>query len=357
MARKGSKPSAAPKTAVKQNRPPLTRTREEPGATNTNDGANISTDLEQKCLDIFRETLGPSSDDSSILQEVKRHLFNRNFAAAFGQEEYLRVYASRWSPSRALAYLNVFADLDTPLKCSYDGKDVDQAITHMRAVCLGGGAGGELVGLGGWLSTLSSAAADVAERKLRIDLVDIADWRTVVQLLQAGLTSPPELSKYASQAKKDANKALVSALAIDACFHELDVLSPETAKQDQLTRLLEEADLVTFMFTLNELYSTSLPATQALLDKVTDTVKVESHLLVVDSPGSYSTVSLNGVEKKYPMQWLLDHTLLSPKAGGGSKWEKVVEDNSRWFRLSKELSYPITLEDMRFQMHLFRRVS
>ena len=84
-------------------------------------------------------------------------------------------------------------------------------------------------------------------------------------------------------------------------------------------------------------------------------------LLVVDSPGSYSTVSLNGADKNYPMQWLLDHTLLADTSGGKAKeevrmWEKVQEDDSRWFRLDDRLSYPIELENMRMQLHLYRRL-
>jgi 25S rRNA (uracil2843-N3)-methyltransferase len=81
-------------------------------------------------------------------------------------------------------------------------------------------------------------------------------------------------------------------------------------------------------------------------------------LLVVDSPGSYSTVSLNGAEKKYPMQWLLDHTLLDegPK-GDTAAWSKLTEDESKWFRLDTRLRYPIELEDMRFQLHLYRRTA
>ncbi|KAG9551002.1 hypothetical protein KCU79_g13535, partial [Aureobasidium melanogenum] len=85
-----------------------------------------------------------------------------------------------------------------------------------------------------------------------------------------------------------------------------------------------------------------------------------SLLLVVDSPGSYSTVTLNGATQKYPMQWLLDHTLLSPKKnaekGTPVQWKKLVSDESRWFRLPDEdLKYPIDLENMRYQIHLYQR--
>jgi 25S rRNA (uracil2843-N3)-methyltransferase len=53
------------------------------------------------------------------------------------------------------------------------------------------------------------------------------------------------------------------------------------------------------------------------------------------------------------MQWLLDHTLIETETPGYS-WEKLQSDESIWFRLPEDLSYPIALEDMRYQMHLYR---
>jgi 25S rRNA (uracil2843-N3)-methyltransferase len=115
-------------------------------------------------------------------------------------------------------------------------------------------------------------------------------------------------------------------------------------------------DLTTIMFTLNELYSTSVPKTQRFLNNLTKSMKLGSLLLVVDSPGSYSTVSINGAEKKYPMQWLLDHTLLGSDPEQ-ALWEKTLTDESKWFRVPEGLQYPIELENMRYQIHLFRRRS
>jgi 25S rRNA (uracil2843-N3)-methyltransferase len=64
------------------------------------------------------------------------------------------------------------------------------------------------------------------------------------------------------------------------------------------------------------------------------------------------------------MQWLLDHTLLNQVAEKGAerrkeeaaKWEKIHEDESRWFRLNSALEYPMELENMRMQVHLYRRL-
>jgi 25S rRNA (uracil2843-N3)-methyltransferase len=63
------------------------------------------------------------------------------------------------------------------------------------------------------------------------------------------------------------------------------------------------------------------------------------------------------------MQWLLDYTLLN-QAGDkvkdadreAAKWEKIHTDESRWFRLDETLKYPMELENMRMQLHLYRKL-
>lgn len=329
-------------------------------ATSNNAGAvkqsNVGTvpfELQQRCLNIFRDALEPDEQDSKTVQEVKGHLYNREFSTAFGNQEYLKVYASRWSPSRALGYLQIFNDVQRHFDVAADEGE-SLSIRPRNIVCLGGGAGAELVALAGWLSQSSPEAE---EQKLDIKLLDIASWESVVEYLQRRIVIPPELSKYASAAAKEANKAMLSEECIKVESQQQDLLEwPES----KLKTTVGGADLVTLMFTLNELYSTNLAATQHLLARLTDCMQLGSHLLVVDSPGSYSTVSINGAEKKYPMQWLLDYTLLGSgqKKGkdDGAKWAKVESDESRWFRLSPDLKYPIELENMRFQMHLYRRV-
>lgn len=317
---------------------------------------NVPIELQQRCLNIFRDALQPDDQDATTVQEVKGHLYNRNFATAFGKEEYLRVYASRWSPSRALGYLQVFNDIEEsilPAGNTIPLKGEDGSAYNI--VCLGGGAGAELVGLAGWLSELRESLSDM---KLRITLIDIAYWGTTVNDLHKRIVTPPELSKYASAAAKEANKVMLPEETLEASFLQQDVLEwPE----EDITKMVGDAKLVTLLFTLNELYSTNVPKTQRLLSHLTSLLRPDAFLLVVDSPGNYSTVSINGAEKKYPMQWLLDYTLLGSeqKVGGARvvpKWEKVLSDDSRWFRMPQGLRYPIELENMRYQVHLYRRL-
>lgn len=310
--------------------------------------SNIPLILQQKCLNIFRDALNSGEDDAVLLQEVKGHLYRRDFAKAFGKDEYLRVYASRWSPSRALGYLQILSDVQEKL---IEGR---KEVEVFEVVCLGGGAGAEMVALAAWLSERRGESQDARISALSLD---IAAWGPTVSNLGSAVVSPPVLSQYASAAAKAANVALLPEEAFTATFQQADALDLD---DEQSKAIYEKADLITLLFTLNELYSTSVPKTQKMLARITEAAQPGAHLLVVDSPGSYSTVSINGAEKKYPMQWLLDHTLLGTQQKRGeeeipAKWEKVVSDESRWFRLPQGLEYRLELENMRHQIHLYRR--
>jgi 25S rRNA (uracil2843-N3)-methyltransferase len=72
-------------------------------------------------------------------------------------------------------------------------------------------------------------------------------------------------------------------------------------------------------------------------------------------------------KRKYPMNLLLDFALVpkSTKKTGRKdnedeqsrpKWEKILEKTSMAYRLREGLRYPGSLENLRFQVHLFRRL-
>jgi 25S rRNA (uracil2843-N3)-methyltransferase len=358
-------------------------------------------ELQQLVLNVFKdsfpERFGPDLEE--LVQEIKGYLFKREFESAFcfgpgweGQKgadgveggsegdgegdedeevreddekevrvwdkgEFLEGYAVRWSPARALGYMEILYEIvEGIVKSKEVGEDGSRDV---KIACLGGGAGAEIASLAGVLNFLlgdqksKSEGDDEAPKiKFTVDLVDIADWADVTKKLHHGLTTGPPISKYASAAVKAANVSLVPAEAFQTVFYQEDVLSPTSTK---LPALLTSKDLITLFFTLNELYTASLPETQAFLQTLTSTVATGTLLLVVDSAGSYSTISINGKpEKRYPMHWLLDHTLLDE--GKGKKWEKVKEEESRWYRIPEGLSYKLELENMRVQLHLYRRV-
>ena len=372
----------------------------------------VPVELQQLLLNIFKNgfRVNDNSKLSGLIQQTKQHLFTREFDKAFGSEDLREAYAARWSPSRALAYTQIFYNL-TPLTrrlvpdCGEGFANSDHGSTDQprdalantqntaedaedptgkknRIVCIGAGAGAEIVALGGCLNLSSNRpVSDIQKaisqdkghdrtnslQRLEITAIDIADWKSVVDRLQLNMTIAPPLSQYASAEAKAANAALIGSNAMVLKFVKQDVL---TMAMDQMPAVFADALLVTLMFTLNELYTSSMSATTNLLFALTMLLPAGALLLVVDSPGSYSTVSIgkasdaNGQStKNYPMQWLLDHTLLesasigsSKNASGEHQWEKLESQDSEWFRLPSELRYPIELEDMRYQMHLYRRL-
>ena len=357
-------------------------------SSNTRTGlTSLSNDLSQQLLNIFTNAFsaGFNSNLANLIQEVKSHLYNRDFLAAFGRDDLLIAYAIRWSPSRALAYANIFRNLPDPVAgllphslANIEGARAQNVST--RIICIGAGAGAELVALAGHLNSTSQShsckedeavATRASERSIvEVRCIDMADWSSVTSRLYSMLLTAPPLSQYASTRAKDSNTPFVDVATFELNFLKQDVLNWEAA---DAAPIFTDATLVTLMFTLNELYSSSISATTKFLLMLTTICSPGVLLLVVDSPGSYSTVKLGPEDthdqrknsKIYPMQWLLDHTLLeSASVGckddvskeGTAQWAKLEGRDSVWFRLPTELCYPVELEDMRYQLHLYRRL-
>ncbi|KAF4168976.1 hypothetical protein CNMCM6936_000387 [Aspergillus lentulus] len=349
-------------------------------------------------------------DIKSLVQTIKSHLYNRDFESAFADadEDLLRAYALRWSASRALGYAGI---LKSVLRMLLSGSDGAEAQAQARAkvkqtshiVCIGGGAGAEIMALAtAWRDMMDEAALsdsigtvslndesggqgqnqDIATAAtssprpgLAVTAVDIADWSSVVDRLARTIRSPavPGTKSHPAPLQPESADSFV------VRFERADVLSLAEEGLKKILHLQDAAApartvLVTLMFTLNELFSTSMAKTTEFLLRATDLLTAGTVFLVVDSPGSYSTLKLgkpgkkdaeaDGAsaapqERRYPMKFLLDHTLLSVAAG---KWEKIYEQDSRWWRRdAARLRYYVGegagLEDMRFQVHVYRRLA
>ncbi|PYH48375.1 25S rRNA (uracil2843-N3)-methyltransferase [Aspergillus saccharolyticus JOP 1030-1] len=412
------------KSALLTYRVPSCRAGESDVAGGTSAAAHAPESTEQPQLDI-----------KGLIQTIKSHLYNRDFNSAFtdADEDLLRAYALRWSSSRALGYAGIFRALwaillkpnSQAMASANDGVD-----SHV--VCIGGGAGAEIVALAAawrdWTdaadgskeqpadeeqATLSAAvgglsvhdehgtdaqsAAPTVEKlsttdgqsaserrhpRLSVTAIDIADWSSIVGRLVSTIRSPAVAGSNSHPAPLCGDAGLLSpdgqpsdkGLDFQVGFQRLDVLS---ASEDELRRLLHPREqnhnastvLVTLMFTLNELFSTSMAKATGFLLRLTDLLQPGAVLLVVDSPGSYSTLKLgkssstatgasaNPSERQYPMKFLLDHALLTVAAG---KWDRLFSQDSRWWRRdAARLRYGVGegagLEDMRFQIHIYRR--
>ncbi|KAJ9411619.1 hypothetical protein DTO045G8_526 [Paecilomyces variotii] len=373
-------------------------------------------------------------DMKTLIQTIKSHLYNRDFDSAFtdANEELLRAYALRWSASRALGYAGIFRGVVGSGILEFKKKRRDGHV-----LCIGGGAGAEIVALacvwrdlmdeeergklerqgnetetetekdggegggGGGdddAQSISSAVGEMTLTKedpdrslqdkvastsipnISITAVDIADWSSVVNRLSSTIRSSdiPSSKTHPAPLLPPQDDSHGGRRLFSISFQKSDIL---TLSDAELRSILHKDNsttiLVTLMFTLNELFSVSMAKTTAFLLRITDLLEPGTVLLVVDSPGSYSTVTLGKSkssttkpesesssepdkpqQRNYPMKFLLDHTLLSVAAG---KWDKVLSQDSRWFRRdAAKLRYAVGegagLEDMRFQIHVYKRL-
>lgn len=351
----------------------------------------IPLELQQLLLNIFKDSFPDVLRDENLkplLQEIKTALYDRDFEKAFGKADFLEAYAVRWSAGRSLGYAECLVSLREYFdrgggsgkldgEKSDDQNSIGTPDTIGRVVCLGGGAA-EVVAFGGLARHFMGPVKSIAQNsddllaedmkslalvaptptpKTDLILIDSADWSSVIQKLTTSLTTPPPLSKYASTTAKASNAPLLHHDSLKTTFQQIDILNMGKAELEKV--LGSEPSLVTLLFTLNELYTSSITKSTTFLLDLTMAAVPGTLLLVVDSPGSYSEASLGKEteKKKYPMQWLMDRTLLEGDEGKGkAKWRKEVGNESQWFRLVEGLKYPISLENMRYQIHLYRRI-
>ncbi|KAI4248614.1 MAG: hypothetical protein L6R42_009232 [Xanthoria sp. 1 TBL-2021] len=433
---KSSTPSKNPKSTPITAHPPPTPNPTPNPTTNPKPPYSLPPNLHQNILTTFSTAFSHRLREvpklKADIQVVKGFLFNREFEKAFADEGFLEAYVVRWSAVRAVAYVGVFGEggLGGVLRGG-GGKKKGRG----KVVCFGGGAGAEVVALGGlvgWRGVEGGGGGEgVGEgdgggkdgdedgedgdqgggqgevvKGWDIVVLDIAPWASGLSKLETAITTSPISSSPATSNSNSnsttttANGPLIHPANFNLTFQQCDILDMSSR---QLKDLCQDAKMVTLMFTLNELYSISIAKTTKTLLDLTGCVEKGCLLVVVDSPGSYSTLALNhnstgasgnvsrsdeekeltsggGSEKekekqkevkKYPMKWLLDHTLLEvAKDGGGDerkddgegegeggkRWEKMHSEDSRWCRLREELKYPIALEDMRMQVHVYRRL-
>ena len=332
--------------------------------------ACISLSDQQQLLNVFQEgfadLLAPNQLQDCLeprIQQIKKYLFERNFDAAFGDVDLLRAYAARWSPSRALGYRNLLQGV-----YEHHQKETLQhnPKSSLEVVSIGAGGGAELVALAGLTKSMCKDSAPQTDLKVNIIAVDIADWTTAYSQLHRAL-------------QRSLFEGSMEPIPLQLQPLRADVLELDESQRAGFHSAIKRADVVTIFFTLNELFTRSLTKTQTFLFELSRLIKRDCLLLVVDSAGSYSTVGFSGTSqlsqnqdtaassgsekeslsmRKYPMAWLLDHCLLemAPQLDPTRQppWNKLHTCESRWFRLPDGLRYPIDLENMRHQAHIFQ---
>lgn len=328
----------------------------------------IPAQSEQEILTVFRRTFAHvfTNTLNQSLQEIKGHLYNRNYLTAFGSEEYLQAYAVRWSPSRALAYRTIFLDTCMDVRRIFNLCKESSSLP-MEIVCIGGGAGAEVVGAaaamrdlaqerwkgqgGGGLGISDKGNISVGEGdtprecgnrlpRLHITAIDISPWSTILSSIITTLTTPYKIQS-----------PFIPPNTLSVTFAQGDILLGETA-----SKITKSTSLITLLFTTNELFTQSTAKATAFISSLGDRVSIGALLMVVESAGDYSTVKVG--EREYPMPWLLDLILVGrqDKESTGA-WKKLVAEDSNWYRLPKgKLKYPIELENMRYMVRVYQRL-
>ncbi|RDW65622.1 hypothetical protein BP5796_10314 [Coleophoma crateriformis] len=365
---------------------------------------SLPLELQQLLLNIFRTTFPVCQEYEMLkptLREINNALLVGDHEKAYSQPDWLEAYTVRWSPNRALCYASILVGLceEFPEEPSIrkllgsanfdngEGLDYTKIITNpLKMICFGGNAA-EVMAVAAMIRHISpdaagkpigetfeseSTAGSTAVLPLSestapmqtpdVHLVDIANWVSVISALQTGLVTAPTLSKYASAAAKANNASFLGPEVLKPSFQQINVFD---ASQEELTSMIgAEPALVTIFFTLNDLRISSVTKTATFLLKLTLAMPRKSLLLVVDPqdvPSEDAAQNSHTGEAKpmYSINSLLDMVLMEKHTTNGiadkPAWTKLVEDRSRLFKLDEKLKYPLSLENIKLQVHLFKR--
>lgn len=314
----------------------------------------------QEIVDLFKRVFinelyhGDEDILRSTIQEVKADLYNREYLLAFNTEPKRIAYCCRWSPSRAVAYASLFSYLEPVrkiLQCedslpleeqlaSLNIQESQRTISEREVLCIGGGAGGELISVASiFVPTVDFGAKYSKVRPLKlkhlnVQVIDIADWSSVVQRLTEGIS---------------ANWIFDHSTDLNITFRKGDVL-----KQDAAGLRLSKLNLITLLFTTNELFTEHKADSIRFFQSLNAHCSSNCHLLIVESAGSYSHITVG--TKKFPIQFLIDTLLLGKRGEESSgRWELVDQNDSLWYRGDENVDYPLKLENMRFFYRLYRK--
>ncbi|KAJ2389444.1 hypothetical protein GGI23_005832 [Coemansia sp. RSA 2559] len=279
------------------------------GALGHNHQQSILSILRMACADAMQQP-----DFSAKLQAIKRCFYDRDFDGVFLDPGNLPVYTAQYVPRRALCYYEIFSSPEL------------QALLRERPqiYCLGAGSGSELVGI----SAASCVALDNAvaqkDKPIVIHSQDYTDWGPILESLSSAIRYKWKLDEQHIEYK----------FSID------NILEMST----EIEHYISSASLVTAMFVFNELFADKTNA-MGFVKTMVKCLRPGAHFLLVDSAGSFSSIKVGKVSY---MSYMFFDSL-------GKFFEPVIADNSRWFRHEPGLEYPLSIENMRYFIRLYRK--
>ncbi|CAO3676782.1 unnamed protein product [Umbelopsis ramanniana] len=273
----------------------------------------LTKDPEQNVLFVIQEGCKETfarNDFNMALQSIKQAFYIRDYVSIFTTPSNLPVYTAAYIPGRALCYYEIFRSHTQLLRL---------LAKSSRIYLPGSGSGSELIGM-------SAAMLHVPPTKQNVQLYmqDIGDWSEVLDRLEESVRH---------QWKLDSNQ-------LQCSYEQGDVLEP-SPRRDQL---IQKADLITFMFVMNELFVNKAKS-MALIQSLVSNMKKGAYLLVVDSAGSFSHLKIG--DQTYMIYTLLDAI---------KSLEKVISEDSKWYRYPAHLQYPLDIQNMRYFLRLYRKL-
>lgn len=323
------------------------------------------TNVEIELLELLSKLSAPflgSTDLHIIMKEVKELLFNKKYLICFGTKEIYRLaYTSRWVPSRALIYRKIMRE----------SKEIKELLLNSlpgeikTVLCLGGGAGSEVLALGSLLSKVKEEEWNLKGR-IEVIAVDNCDWSKVLKSQEEAMLdnySDLEGQFKVSFLQSDiltSNSPSTSTLTSTSTSTSTIEPTPSISSPSisNLPVPYEKASLITLLFTISELFLQSRLLTLQLLSTLSNSTQSGTLLLIVES-ASLAQVSIGNSGRTHALTTLLDYTLIEDGIGGKrASWKKLREEESIWYRmpLGAEEFYPTKLENSRVIIRLYERL-
>ncbi|KAG0232402.1 hypothetical protein BGW42_008193 [Actinomortierella wolfii] len=180
----------------------------------------------------------------------------------------------------------------------------------------------------------NNGTATVSEKKVKVKkpkkhqvtvvIQDYVDWSGIIEPMQKVIQNRMNLPKDRLKVETEVSNIL-----------DLDA---------KILARVAEADLITFLFVLNELFQDK-KRTMLLVAKVVAAMRPGAHMLVADSAGSFSNLKVG--ERTYMVYMMLDHL---------KDLEVVYKDDSTWYRCPPNVTYPLKLENMRHFVRIYRKL-
>ncbi|WVF68690.1 hypothetical protein IAT40_003462 [Kwoniella sp. CBS 6097] len=228
--------------------------------------------------------------------------------------------------------------------------------TH-HILSLGGGAGSELLSISALIrSVLISQPHSTHRPNVTWTGIDIGNWHNVLRKIEDAVRLDWKIDEDLLKIEYIKGD-LVAPVSPAPGSQEPEKAHKEAAGPIDLTEIMiaKPPKLITLLFTLTELLSQSRPKTLSLLSNITKHTPPGGLFLIVDSASDISEFSLGSEGRKWPVWMIVDAVLMQ---GNKGSWEKVREEDSRWFRFPEGVGagWTVKLENTRYWYRLYRRV-